>query len=153
MNSLVEGKHFNRCKRLHPLMALGFKMLHFGNFLDSIEYNFLKEQVIDDPLHYQEVIDSSSSMPIELPNNVLSRILSAYQKFVEETRQDEDCLYNIATAKPVPENVANFLLNIEKNGEDLRKQFFTECDEDQNRFDKPINKTKCLILLVLQKRK
>ncbi|GFV96407.1 uncharacterized protein TNCV_2869841 [Trichonephila clavipes] len=34
---------------------------------------------------------------------------------------DKDSLYNIATAKPVSENVANFLLNIEKNGEDLRK--------------------------------
>ncbi|GFW00649.1 uncharacterized protein TNCV_2283951 [Trichonephila clavipes] len=66
-NGLVEGKHFNRCKRLHPLMALGLKMLHFDNFLDNIEYNFLKEQVIDDLLHYQEVIDSHSSMPVELP--------------------------------------------------------------------------------------
>ncbi|GFV99728.1 uncharacterized protein TNCV_5080881 [Trichonephila clavipes] len=85
VNGLVEGKHFNRCKRLHPLMALGLKMLHFDHFLDNIEYNFLKEQVIDDLLNYQEVIDSHSSMPIELPNNVLS----AYQKFVEETRQGE----------------------------------------------------------------
>ncbi|GFU61584.1 uncharacterized protein TNCV_3064621 [Trichonephila clavipes] len=88
VNGLVEGKHFNRCKRLHPLMALGLKMLHLDHFLDNIEYNFLKEQVIDDLLHYQEVIDSHSSMPVELPNNVLSRVLSAYQKFVEETRQD-----------------------------------------------------------------
>ncbi|GFV68876.1 uncharacterized protein TNCV_1985401 [Trichonephila clavipes] len=262
LNGLVEGKHFNRCKRLHPLMALGLKMLHFDHSLDNIEYNFLKEQVIDDLLHYQEVIDSHSSIPIQLPNNVLSRVLSAYQKFVEETRQDnlnkvdethpglkndfmngcfgikrtdkpfssipidltlektinaeaarclsgkprsdtyttrlprprtkshsiraitishvldvcglkqlqdvsadlqpnrikiygkqlsgfneifenninpfdesldKDSLYNIATAKPVPENVANFLLDIEKNGEDLRKQFITECAEDQNR--------------------
>ncbi|GFY14285.1 uncharacterized protein TNCV_3614731 [Trichonephila clavipes] len=89
VNGLVEGKHFNRCKRLHPLMALGLKMLHFDKCLDNIEYNFLKEQVIDDRLHYQEAIDSHSSMPIELPNNVLSRVLSAYQKFVEETRQGE----------------------------------------------------------------
>ncbi|GFT82888.1 uncharacterized protein TNCV_4434371 [Trichonephila clavipes] len=192
VNGLVEGKHFNRCKCLHPLIALGLKMLHFDHSLDNIEYNFLKEQVIDDLLHYQEVIDSHSSIPIELPNNVLSRVLSAYQKFVEETRQaarqrwtkshsiratiishvldvcrlkqlqdvsvdlqpdrikiygkqlsdfneivetninpfdeslDKDSLYNIATAKPVPENVANFLLNIEKNGEGLRKQFITE---------------------------
>ncbi|GFT06418.1 hypothetical protein TNCV_3355621 [Trichonephila clavipes] len=58
--------------------------------MGNIEYNFLKEQVIDDLLHYQEVIDSHSSMPIELqlPNNVLSNVLSAYQKIVEETRQD-----------------------------------------------------------------
>ncbi|GFS75833.1 uncharacterized protein TNCV_4665091 [Trichonephila clavipes] len=210
VNGLVEGKHFNRCKRLHPLMALGLKMLHFDNFLDNIEYNFLKEQVIDNLLHYQEVIDYHSSMPIELPNNVLSRVLSAYQKFVEETRQaarqhwtkshsiratiishvldvcglkqlqdvsadlqsnrikiygkqlpdfneifenninpfdeslDKDSLYNIATAKPVPENVANFLLNIEKNGENLRKQFITECAEDQNGFDKPMKKNQVL---------
>ncbi|GFU73182.1 uncharacterized protein TNCV_4118031 [Trichonephila clavipes] len=87
VDSLVEGKNFNRCKRLHPLMALGLKMLHFDHFLNYIEYNFLKEQVIDDLLHYQEVIDSHLSMPIELPNNVLSRVLSAYQKFVEEKRQ------------------------------------------------------------------
>ncbi|GFU73164.1 uncharacterized protein TNCV_1268041 [Trichonephila clavipes] len=84
VDGLVEGKHFNRCKRLHPLMALGLKMLYFDHFLDNIEFNFLKKQVIDDLLHYQEVIDSHSSMPIELPNNVLSRVLSAYQKFVEE---------------------------------------------------------------------
>ncbi|GFY59169.1 uncharacterized protein TNIN_490501 [Trichonephila inaurata madagascariensis] len=91
VNGLVEGKHFNRCKHLHPLMALGLQMLHFDHFLkmDNIKYNFLKEQVIDDLLHYQEVIDSHSSMPIELTNNVLSRVISAYQKFVEETRQGE----------------------------------------------------------------
>ncbi|GFX51176.1 uncharacterized protein TNCV_2735271 [Trichonephila clavipes] len=89
VNGLVEGKHFNRCKSLHPLIALALKMLHFDNFLDNIEYNFLKEQVIDDLLHYQEVINSHSSMPIELPNDVLSRVLSAYQKFVEETKQGE----------------------------------------------------------------
>ncbi|GFW58987.1 uncharacterized protein TNCV_2830931 [Trichonephila clavipes] len=88
LNGLVEGKHFNRCKRLHPLMALGLKMLHFDHFFDNIEHNFLKEQLIDDPLHYQEVIGSHASMPIELPINVLSRVLSAYQKFVEKTRQD-----------------------------------------------------------------
>ncbi|GFX76189.1 uncharacterized protein TNCV_2144931 [Trichonephila clavipes] len=113
VNALVEG---------NPLMALGLKMLHFDHFLkmDNIEYNFLKEQVIDDLFHYQEVIDSHSSMQIELSNNLLSRVLSAYQKFVQETRQ------------------AKRLLNIEKNGEDLRKQFITECAEDQDRFDKSI---------------
>ncbi|GFU66759.1 uncharacterized protein TNCV_901421 [Trichonephila clavipes] len=96
VDGLVEGKHFNRCKRLHPLMALGLQMSHFVHFLkmDNIEYNFLKEQVVDDLLHYQEVIVSHSSMPIKLPNNVLSRVLSAYQKFVEETRQTSGWFIN-----------------------------------------------------------
>ncbi|GFY16087.1 uncharacterized protein TNCV_3530901 [Trichonephila clavipes] len=81
-------------------MALGLKMLHFDHFLDNIEYNFLKEQVIDDLLHYQEVIDSHSSMPIELPNNMLSRVLSAYQKFVEETRRDGFLMLHIMKEVP-----------------------------------------------------
>ncbi|GFV92983.1 uncharacterized protein TNCV_3426951 [Trichonephila clavipes] len=57
VNGLVEGKHFNRCRRLQPLMALGLQMLHFDHFLkmDNIEYNFLKEQVTDDLLHYQKL--------------------------------------------------------------------------------------------------
>ncbi|GFW09389.1 uncharacterized protein TNCV_2066471 [Trichonephila clavipes] len=39
---------------------------------------------------------------------------------------NKDSLYNIATAQPVPENVANFLLNIEKKVEDLRKLLVTK---------------------------
>jgi len=57
---------------------------------------------------------------------------------------DKDNLFNIATTKPVPENVTDFLLNIEKNGDNLRKQFINECAADQNRFDKPIKKNQVL---------
>ncbi|GFW88475.1 uncharacterized protein TNCV_3552451 [Trichonephila clavipes] len=35
VNGLVEGKHFNRCKRLHLLMALGLQMLHFDHFFED----------------------------------------------------------------------------------------------------------------------
>lgn len=34
LNGFLEGKHFNRCKKLHPLMAMGLEMLHFKSFLD-----------------------------------------------------------------------------------------------------------------------
>lgn len=33
--SFIEGKHFNRCKRLHPTMALGLQILHFRSFLQG----------------------------------------------------------------------------------------------------------------------
>lgn len=29
VNSFLDGKHFNRCKRLHPLMALGLEIMNF----------------------------------------------------------------------------------------------------------------------------
>ncbi|CAH2102424.1 unnamed protein product [Euphydryas editha] len=33
--SFIDGKHFNRCKRLHPIMALGLQILHFQSFLEQ----------------------------------------------------------------------------------------------------------------------
>lgn len=35
VSGFIEGKHFNRCKRLHPMMALGLQILHFRSFLKS----------------------------------------------------------------------------------------------------------------------
>ncbi|GFV00209.1 hypothetical protein TNCV_3322601 [Trichonephila clavipes] len=92
---------------------------------------------------------------IKIYGNQIADFIEIFEKNINpfDESLDKDSLYNIATAKPVPENVVNFLLNIEKNGEDLQKQFITECAEDQDRFDKPIKKIKCLILLVLQRRK
>ncbi|CAH1110603.1 unnamed protein product [Psylliodes chrysocephalus] len=34
VGGFLEGKHFNRCKRLHPLMSVGLETLHFRSFLD-----------------------------------------------------------------------------------------------------------------------
>lgn len=33
VNGFLDGKHFNRCKRLHPLITLGLEILHFESFL------------------------------------------------------------------------------------------------------------------------
>lgn len=33
VSSFIDGKHFNRCKRLHPLIAVGLQILHFRSFL------------------------------------------------------------------------------------------------------------------------
>lgn len=38
VNSFIAGKHFNRCKRLHPIISLALQILHFTNYLDLSEY-------------------------------------------------------------------------------------------------------------------
>ncbi|CAD6235328.1 GSCOCG00012410001-RA-CDS, partial [Cotesia congregata] len=55
VNGILEDKHFNRCKRLHPLMALGLQILHFDEFLKSknAEHDFVKGQIYEDLLEYQ----------------------------------------------------------------------------------------------------
>lgn len=55
---------------------------------------------------------------------------------------DKENLYNIATSKPVSPEIADFLLNIEENGEDLRNQFINECIKDESRFERPIKKNR-----------
>ena len=33
VNGFLMGKHYNRCKRLHPLLASGLQTLHFRRFI------------------------------------------------------------------------------------------------------------------------
>lgn len=37
MNGFLDGKHFNRCKRLHPLVAAALQSLHFEQFFSTYE--------------------------------------------------------------------------------------------------------------------
>ena len=37
MKGFITGTHYNRCKRLHQLLAAAFETLHFESFLLSIE--------------------------------------------------------------------------------------------------------------------
>ncbi|GFY41711.1 hypothetical protein TNIN_279941 [Trichonephila inaurata madagascariensis] len=34
VSGFIEAKHFNRCKRLYPLIAVGLEILHFNSFLE-----------------------------------------------------------------------------------------------------------------------
>lgn len=54
VNGIIEGKHFNRCKRLHPLMAVGLQIY-------NLYFDFLKEQIYDDLLQYQDLVVSHST--------------------------------------------------------------------------------------------
>jgi len=35
LNGFLSGKHYNRCKRLHVLLATAIQILHFRNFWQS----------------------------------------------------------------------------------------------------------------------
>ena len=38
LNGVLTGKHFNRCKRIHPLLAFAFESLHFKAFLKTCDF-------------------------------------------------------------------------------------------------------------------
>lgn len=39
MNAFLSGKHFNRCKRIHPLLSAALQNLHFEMFLSESSLN------------------------------------------------------------------------------------------------------------------
>lgn len=45
--SFIDGKHFNRCKRLHPLMAVGLQILHFRSFLERENIEITDEILLE----------------------------------------------------------------------------------------------------------
>lgn len=44
VNGFISGRHYNRCKRLHPLLALAMSILHFQAFLK--EYGHLADSFV-----------------------------------------------------------------------------------------------------------
>ena len=37
LSGILQGKNFDRCKRVHPMLSLAFQILHFNSFLASYE--------------------------------------------------------------------------------------------------------------------
>ncbi|KAH9635594.1 hypothetical protein HF086_012263 [Spodoptera exigua] len=85
-NSFLDSKHFNRCKRLHPLTAAALQILHFEQYLSTTN---VTPEAMDELLQTQ--IQNASNQAaydvnetIELPD-LLSRIMNGYKEFCNQT--------------------------------------------------------------------
>lgn len=90
MNSFLDSKHFNRCKRLHPLTAAALQTLHFEQYLSTTN---MSPETMDELLQMQ--IRNASNQDacdarekIELPD-LLDRILNGYKEFCRQTLMGE----------------------------------------------------------------
>lgn len=83
VNGFITGKHFNRCRKLHPIASLAIQILHFQSFL-----NINKIEISDDLM---TIITTLKNKKIdqdffEKPENVqLNDLINKYEKYVEET--------------------------------------------------------------------
>lgn len=66
---------------------------------------------------------------------------------------DKDLLFNISNGQAADDHVADFLLSVEKKGEELRNTFINECAEDKDRFDRSLKMNKMNKFTVLQSKK
>lgn len=66
---------------------------------------------------------------------------------------DKDRLFNISTGKAVADEVADFLLTAEKEGERHREAFIESCAKDEKRFESSITRNTIFNFSSSQKRK
>lgn len=86
MKGILSGTHFNRCKKLHVVAALSFKILHFKSFLRNYEEKF------DDQnrLYVNEIIeilenDNQNPQNSDQTLQLLHSMLQDYNAHVEDT--------------------------------------------------------------------
>lgn len=81
MNSFLDGKHFNRCKRLHPLTSISLQVLHFEEFLSTISFD---PELLQQDLEYILNSTIGANEKIVPPAN-LQRVLDSYKNYCQTT--------------------------------------------------------------------
>ncbi|KAF0748896.1 Uncharacterized protein FWK35_00021465 [Aphis craccivora] len=78
VNGFITGKHFNRCKRLYPVVALGLQILHFELFLEK-ECIDISEDIL---LELEALLTKSIDYNLDLTENEnLKKLINLYSKF------------------------------------------------------------------------
>lgn len=86
LNGFISGRHYNRCKRLHALLALAIQILHFKFFLadhGDLPESFMKQlhQLHDEP--------SPESLEKFESSTVYMEVMTKYGEFVEKSRSGD----------------------------------------------------------------
>lgn len=88
VSSFLTGKHFNRCKRLHPLIAVTIEILHFEFFLQN-EVITLSPQCFQFLKNFQNNKNAGASDSLisykSVDNAELLHLLSRYETFRQKT--------------------------------------------------------------------
>ena len=90
LKGLISGKHYNRCKRIHPLFAAAMEMLHFKLFISSCDNLGEREDLIEKQLSEMTKRDSSvnrADFSKVYLSNELMEIIDDYEKFKENTKK------------------------------------------------------------------
>ena len=79
LRGFISGTHFNRCKRIHPILALALRVLHFREFLSVYGH----QEDLKDVLQRF----SNQSKWEEVETQLVQDLLKSYEDYTEETRR------------------------------------------------------------------
>ena len=80
ISGFITGKHFNRCKRLHPMLSLALEVLHFKRFLN--ENNL---QIGDDMIKYLQDFSKTRSSAPTVQNQDALQLFELYENYRKDT--------------------------------------------------------------------
>lgn len=101
VKGFLDGKHFNRCKRLHPLVALELKVVNFESFLEH-DNTILTDDMIQEASRLQKC--GISSFHIE--NSELRELMNNYNIYKQQ------CVNGGHSKTPqLPSTYNNFIIN------------------------------------------
>lgn len=83
LNGFIKGKHFNRCQRMHSLLSLAFRILHFQSFV--AEYGDISVGLQEKLLNLT-INPSPAEMQNVLELDELNLLFQKYVKFSNETK-------------------------------------------------------------------
>lgn len=77
-------------------------------------------------------------------NQQISKVLTSSTEYINpfDPTLDHNKLYNITSGKDAAPEIEEFLLNVEKIGENPRKTFITDCIENPARYSLPMKRQK-----------
>ena len=87
LNGFLQGKHFNRCRRLHPILAFTLELLHFQAFMETCKQsNYFSYSELAVVLgNLQDDTDSTTWSSVQL-SDVFTSCVEKYETHREETR-------------------------------------------------------------------
>lgn len=80
VGGFITGKHFSRCKRLHPIVSLALQILHLNSFLEREN-----KTISDDIMVELKDIQETGSITSVTTDGPLDQLLKEYSEYYEKT--------------------------------------------------------------------
>lgn len=79
ISSFLSGKHFNRCRKIHPLLSLALQNLHLERFLQQ------HDQDLENIKEYLKIFNEQQNDDPQITNENLKKLFNKYEEYKNET--------------------------------------------------------------------
>lgn len=79
VNSFITGKHFNRCRKTHPILSLALQILYFNSFLQNYDFDVESTKLV-----LLQFSNEKSTCP-KINDEKCKDVFEKYEEYKKET--------------------------------------------------------------------